>query len=332
MNKKSRITLPISAGEHAQLSRELLKGLSKLFPGQQVVLAEAFGQQRVFRQVDILLSCAGEGLLDLSRIPAELGAAHCDDFGNVLVMDVPTTAQRFSRLARVVVRVVPERTFDFARKYYAFGEHGALIGRIAFRVGLALRDDGLFYYFRDGDMRFKDICLTTDYEQALAFLGFDVETHKKGFQLQAELFQSVTRSLYFNEDAFHGQLSTQDTEGGEVLLMLQDFYEWRSQQDELPACPAPENIKVLIPRIGAYFPAFLREYTRTSKELTEIQILSTRLHPRNLAQLTGLKGHTLGAAIRQFKNSFNSREELCDYMMAATDEDLVARMLTKLAA
>jgi hypothetical protein len=93
--------------------------------------------------------------------------------------------------------------FDFQSNYLNWNDLGNLIGIVASSNGfLKYGHDGLKYQFRDGSNLYFEHVLTTDWNKALDFFGYDVETYHKGFKELEDIYEYASSSLFFNKDLY----------------------------------------------------------------------------------------------------------------------------------
>src|SRR5690606_38413900 len=86
---------------------------------------------------------------------------------------------------------IPPESFDFARRYFRFSDLGNLIGRIARSTDTVLKHDGLYFQYRDGDLLYREILLTRDFDAALRYLGFEPDRYHDGFEDLDDVFEYV---------------------------------------------------------------------------------------------------------------------------------------------
>lgn len=104
--------------------------------------------------------------------------------------------------------------FDFHSKYLNWNDLGNLIGVVASSNGfLKYGHDGLKFQFRDGTNLFKEHVLTTDWDKALLFFGYDKETYYKGFDKIEDIYRYASSSRFFDKElyAFENRNHTQRT-------------------------------------------------------------------------------------------------------------------------
>jgi hypothetical protein len=97
-----------------------------------------------------------------------------------------------------------EDHFNFAYEYFNWNDLGNFIGRTAHRLGFKFGHDGLKYVIRDkdDDVRVvKEIIVTTDFKEAMTFLGFKWNSHLV-FNTPEEIFEYASTSEYFSPESF----------------------------------------------------------------------------------------------------------------------------------
>jgi len=102
--------------------------------------------------------------------------------------------------------------FEFAYHYFAFNDLGALIGKVAKYFDFKFGHNGLFvvkYTNKKGKVCKKkkatnkiEVPLNMTFEQAINFLGFDVERYKKGFSTTEEIFKFIQSGKYYHQDFY----------------------------------------------------------------------------------------------------------------------------------
>lgn len=104
--------------------------------------------------------------------------------------------------------------FKFHSSYLNWNDLGNLVGVVASSNGfLKYGHNGLLYQFRDGDNLFKQVVLTTDWNLALEFFGYDKEKYHNGFNSLNDIYEYAASSRFFSPDlyAFENRNHTQRT-------------------------------------------------------------------------------------------------------------------------
>lgn len=85
---------------------------------------------------------------------------------------------------------------NFSLKYFSWNDLGNLIGRVAYNHGLKFGHEGLFAVHRG--VTKNEILLTSNFERAIEYLGFDSKRFKQGFNNLQEIFEYVENSKKFS--------------------------------------------------------------------------------------------------------------------------------------
>lgn len=96
-----------------------------------------------------------------------------------------------------VITAAPD-AFDFAVRYMSAGDAGILIGGIARQMGCKFGQYGLALLVGHGTRRLGKVVLTTDFDEALEFLGLDPAVHAAGFDNDLDLRAFIMASKWFD--------------------------------------------------------------------------------------------------------------------------------------
>jgi hypothetical protein len=222
--------------------------------------------------------------------------------------------------------------FEYAAGYFAFNDLGNLIGRTAHSAGLAHKHDGLWYFVRDADHKFREILLTQDYAAALRFLGYDDTRFKAGFDTLEDIFWYVAGSSFFNRDIFllENRNATARVRDRKRRTYM-EFLKFCEEHPELPAFQYPANKADWLPRVAEHFPTFKAEYDQAWADIAELRAVKARFNGELVSQLTGLKGKELGGLMMRFKESFESTEAQRAFVLTSSPDEIEARVLQVLA-
>ena len=147
----------------------LMEKLERNFPQSRWAIIPAYRNKMDFGDMDIL--CANPPNSDTVALILEAVETHSN--GSVTSYGVPV-----GKLFQVDLIKVPERSFDFALRYFAFNDLGNLIGRVAHRQGLKFGHLGLRYVLRHPDQperMIREIDVTQNWNRTLEFLGYNPE-------------------------------------------------------------------------------------------------------------------------------------------------------------
>lgn len=185
---------------------------------------------------------------------------------------------------------------SFAASYFSFNDLGNLIGRVAHSQGLKFGHEGLIYVLRDGDQLIQEITLTTNFDQALEYLGFDVQRYHQGFVSLVDIFEFVCSSKYFNPEFY-------DLERRSHIARTRDRKR-KTYQEFLKYINTREfkererlSKEHYLPKHWREFPKFKQEYDDCLHKHHITKQVRKHLNSDIIADLTGLQGKKLGMFI-----------------------------------
>ncbi|KVP17178.1 hypothetical protein WJ84_02545 [Burkholderia ubonensis] len=310
-----------------RVSAQCVERLQACFPGNRVAVIPAYQQKADFGDCDILVTSTG---YDPHKAAAALDAVEVVRNGPVTSVGVVVrdeVAPVDGNVFQVDLISIGEDAFDYALGYFSFNDLGNLIGRTAHRAGLSHKHDGLWFYVRDGDYKFREICLTRDYDVALRFLGYEPQRFHAGFETLEDIFVYVAGSKFFNRDIFllenrNAKSRIRDRKRRTYM----EFLKWCEARPELPAYQYPDDKAAWLPRIAEHFPHFQAEYQQALQDMANQRAVKERFNGEWVSQLTGLEGKSLGALMKNVKESFGSLEALHQFVLGSTHEQLAARV------
>ena len=307
--------------------------LTHALPGCRIAVIPSYASKADFGDCDILVSSTG---YDRAAAAAALDATE-------VVPNGPTTSvgivvrEELGAVAGNVFQVdlieIEDAAFDYALGYFGMNDTGNLIGRTAHRAGLAHKHDGLFYFVRDGSYLFREICLTRDYDKALAFLGYDPARFHAGFDTLEDIFKYIAGSTYFNRDIFllenrNAKSRIRDRKRHTYM----SFLAWCEQRPDLPAYQYPDDKAEWLPRIAEHFPHFHGEYQQALQDMADDARIKERYSGKWVSGLTSLEGKALGALMTNIKGSFESLEAMRKFILTSSEEQLAERVYAVQAA
>lgn len=93
--------------------------------------------------------------------------------------------------------------FEMTYHFMSYNILGNLLGRIFHKFNLKYGEDGLKYVFRGfNDRVSKEVYLSRDMSEILAFLGLSYEKWKSGFKNLEEIFEYVINCKYFTSNSY----------------------------------------------------------------------------------------------------------------------------------
>ena len=312
---------------YQRMAAECTAKLQTAFPQALVAAIESYRSKATHGDLDVLISSKG---YDPVRASAALDAVEMVRNGPVTSVGVivrPEVPYRDGNVFQVDLIAIAPEAFDYAAGYFAFNDLGNLIGRTAHAAGLAHRHDGLWFYVRDGDYKFREILLTQDYPTALTFLGYDAVRFAAGFEDLEDIFWYVAQSTYFNRDIYllenrNAKSRVRDRKRKTYMA----FLEFCEKHPELPGFAYPKDKAAWLPRVSEHFPHFQGEYDQALADLAELRAVKAKFNGEWVAQLTGRQGKALGGLMKRFRESFESPEAQRTFILSNSRETLEAHI------
>lgn len=196
-------------------------------------------------------------------------------------------------------------SFNFALDYFSYNDLGNLLGRIAHRLGFKLGRDGLQYTFRENTHVIKEMTLTTNWSDALTFLGYSPFRFYRGFSSLEEIFEYVATSKYANSDIFllENRNATSRVRDAKRKTYT-DFLVWL-RDNPIPDTLGMEKEKLRyenLKRAVERFPNFGKELREAFDDLMRKRKLKDKFNGQIFSEVTGLSGIELGMALTEFKD------------------------------
>lgn len=321
----------LTKSNYERMAADCVAKLRERYPGKRVEALGSYREKADFGDCDILIQ--GGDHYDPLQAAAALDAVEVVRNGPVTSVGVivrPEVPFRDGNVFQVdLIKMEPE-AFDFAVGYFGRGDAGNLLGRLFHACGLALRHDGLVYYFRDeanADYKFREIILTRNFKDALTFLEYDPVAYERGFDTPEDIYRYVASSPFFNPDIF--LLENRNAKSrvrDKKRAMYMQFLKFCAEHPELTAFKYPDDKSVWLPRIAEYFPGFQADYEQAQTDLAQLRSVKAKFNGEWVSRLTGLQGKELGAVMQRFKESFPSPEEMRDYILSRPSEAIELRV------
>lgn len=195
----------VDGNKHGVFAMQILRCLSG--HTLKTYMVKSYYSKETMGDVDIVVESGLFAEYDAAQIIEAFKDFYATPFipfkknGPVLSLGVPLD-ELCTEFLQIDLISTPIDHFDFACRYYNWNDCGNLIGRVARKMGLKFGHDGLSLPVRNGTQLLATINLTTDFDQALYFLGFDFERHMKGFIDLEDIFQWVADSFHFNPSIY----------------------------------------------------------------------------------------------------------------------------------
>lgn len=335
---KNAATRRLDRAAFERVARDVVAGLRAAFPTARVEVIPAYAAKADFGDLDLLMTdedVEAQGGIDALKRLATARFHATEQFRNgpVLSFDHRDRADQAEPGFQVDVILQARESFDFALNYFSFNDLGNLIGRTAHKQGASFGHDGLWYVFRDGDYKFRELLLTLDFDQALRFLGYEPARFHAGFDDLEAIFEYVAGSAFFNRAIFLLEnRNYQSRVRDRKRKTYTGFLQWCEARPALPAFDYPDDKAQWLPRMFEWFPAFKLAHDRAAQDLARERAVRARFNGEYVAALTGLEGKELGLLMKRIKDGFGSAEALAAFVLAASDAELRARVLAARAS
>lgn len=332
-NALSVASVRLTKKNYERMAQSCVEKLRAAFPKGRVAAIESYRAKTDHGDLDLLVST--DHGYDPFLAAQALNATEVVRNGPVTSVGVKVredVEELEGNVFQVDLIAIDEASFDYAAGYFSFNDLGNLIGRTAHAAGLSHKHNGLWFYVRDGDYKFREILLTRDYAEALRFLGYDPARFEQGFEDLKEIFEYVSGSAYFNADIFllHNR-NAQSRIRDRKRKTYTEFLKYCEATPNLPSYAYPEDKSAWLPRIAKAFPHFQAEYDQALADLAELRAVKAKFNGEWVSELTGLQGKELGALMKRFKESFETVEALREFVLAKTPAELELRVRKELS-
>lgn len=185
----------VSKDEYFDLTKEVISMLKDVFPNIVFFVPDAYRSKPDFGDIDVLAH----------SLP--------DNFDEMVLAGHP--AKAYSRNTNIFsfeykdVQVdlinIPKDSAHFAYRYFSYNDLGGLIHVIAKQLGFYIGQKGLYYklYLDAAQNQYVgDVVLTTDFDEALSFLGLDPGRYAQGFDTLEDIFEFVESSTFYKAEYF----------------------------------------------------------------------------------------------------------------------------------
>lgn len=287
--------------EYLELEADVRRYLDDRFPDRYRI-PRYYGDKADFGDLDILLSEA--------TITTNWEELRQEIITDLQVQDYilrPKLLSMAYRNFQVDVFCVPPEHFQSTWQFLCYNDLGNLLGKIFRRFNLKYGEKGLFYVFRRADGHYKrDLLLTQDMAQILAFLKLDWATWDAGFARLDAMFSWVVACPYFTVKPFLKRAASTEKRVQQRTTM-QRFLDYLEANEITRAHPFAEDRDVYLPQIDAFFPKanLLEAIAREKEKECQDNLIREKFNGRIVMEMFGdLRGKILGRFMETFKQSF----------------------------
>lgn len=251
-----------------------------------------------------------------------------DEFGSKEVVPNKGVFSFEYKELQVDLILTPPENWETAKTYFSWNDLHNMVGKVAKKFNLKWGFDGLIYVYRAEGKVLGEIVVSKDYEQSLAFLGFDVEMYNEGFDTLDEIFDFITRSQYFNPWMFDmDQLNRINRERDKKRTTYQSFLRHVDPMKDAGRDAYHyfhKDKDVYLGLIDHYFHGFLLKYRELQlKEERRQKVHSLFNGNLLMAKFPDLSGKSLGEFMTDFQSEFGNKTNFEDWLLATDDVEMV---------
>lgn len=214
--------------------------------------------------------------------------------------------------------------YDTSIAYYSFNDVGNILGRFYHKFGLKFGHKGLIYPLRDdrGNVR-KEIVVSKDTKQIIDFLGLDSGKWVKGFTTLEDIFEWVSKGIYFDPTIFD-ELSAINEKRDRKRKTFSRFLDWLEETTpekkyEFLVRDARDEY---IPQIEEFFKCDIEgQVNAFNTQMEKERLIKDKFNGEMVMEITGLQGKELGSFMNKFRehDTDNSFE---DYLLTTDKEQI----------
>lgn len=290
----------LSATDYDELALEILSILST--PNITPRLIPSYHNKPDHGDMDIIVPCMFNFFFSYEEVKEKLNAVGYVRNGPVTSYAIPYNKQLF----QIDIIYIQDDTFDFADKYYSYNDLGNLLGRVAHRMGFKLGHQGLTYILRDHELPthvISEITITTDWEEAIEFLGYSADRYHQGFDDLIDIFQYTMSSPFAKREIYllENRNATSRIRDRKRKTYM-DFLDWLESTtvDDLIPTTIDKKIEfksVHVLRAMDVFPKFVWDIEVELDEYKKEKHIKKIINGKLINELTGLSGKELGQFI-----------------------------------
>ena len=320
---KNCTTRRYMADEYFQIEAEvcsMLRNIDNFGYTRRVIPVKAYGAKDSFGDMDVILESNGLDESFEKTLTELFNPKEMVKNGKVWSLEY--------KEFQIDIILTPTSEMMFAETYYAFNDLGNLMGRIAHKFGLKYGHNGLWYMLRDDTYLIDEICVSMDVRDVFAFLDYDYDVWRNGFDTLEDVFNFVTTSKYFNPDIYlFDQMNHRSRVRDAKRKTYNAFLTWCEEKRKTDwkdrtffKYEKPKSDYIMF--ISESFPNFKKDvYDAYAKMLVRREVQS-KFNGEIVKALTGFQNKELGALMKRIKENFSSKDELDLFMLSSSKETI----------
>ncbi|KAJ3082782.1 hypothetical protein HK102_001461 [Quaeritorhiza haematococci] len=341
------------AADYDVLQQRVLAIVSKHFDKYDV--PRFLPTKKDFGDVDVVV-CSAADPPEYSRIVDAIA----QEFGSKeIVRNGPVCSLEFEEFQVDLIKTRTCEEFRMTVSFMSLGDLGTLVGVIAKKMGMKFGQLGFQFpvyapaspttpvtqtSFLDDPEPEERICayvtLSTDMREILNFMGFDSEKWTRGFEDELDVFNFVTRGLYFDPNMFAtATIGTANRRRLKNRPMFDRFLKHIADIPTAETVKANSNIVTFSStapkafkdshrhRALQHFPQVVPDVQKIEQTETDLRLFRHKFNGSIVSELTGLTGKSLGKLMVAIRQTFSDRDLMTQYILAMSEEELKQRIM-----
>lgn len=317
---KNTTTRRYAKEEYEDIKNHVMDKLAShpLFEGRRMQAIEAYRAKDSFGDLDLLVESDG--------LPHTVWFAIQELFRpNDFVRNGTVTSFDVKEF-QVDLLLTPAAIYDMSAAYFAYNDLGNLLGRVAYKMGLRYGHQGLGFHVyseHSSNTLLDSVTLTANPQEAMAFLGYDVERWKKGFTTIEDIFEFTTSSPYFHADFYDLDKRTYKARVRDAKRpTYTKFLEWLSLHDYSMASVDEGFQAFHLARAREAFPHFSADVAKVQALENNTMESKKKLNAHMLAQWLDKPLEQVGPWFKQFKALWPTEQDFHGWVLATGIHDI----------
>jgi hypothetical protein len=298
--------------EYLAIEKEVLEKINAIFPNSRCEPIPAYHTKPSFGDMDIVI----EHLESKKELEKHLESLGVDEiFKN---SDCWSTNYKDFQVDYIFVE---SKYYDSVLDYFSYNDIGNLLGRISRRFGFKLGQLGLNHVLLEKTTMLEDINVTSNYSEALEFLGYDSKRFKQGFETLEDMFDYVIQSEAFDPTVFALEGRNHDARTRDAKRPNYNKFLKYIEDKEFPNVEEIDKEKQLKRAFGI-FPEFKEKYDAVFDRLRTKALIKEKFNGKIISNLTEYKGIQLGLFYHYLESEKSKIDDFSNFIIGM-DKDAI---------
>lgn len=225
---------------------------------------------------------------------------------------------------------IPKGEMDIAYHYYSYNDMGNLLGRLSKVFGLKFGSDGLKYvhYNEDKSKKLGEVYLTKDFKRILNLLRLSHDRYLEGFDELEDIYEFIVSSPFFCEQYFRLDFGTATSRNSDSRRKVFNGFSNYVLENSVQSAVYYNSKRDRLKMVASLFPD-----AELYQKIEQFDIQEAK-RKEVVAKFSGhvvmdwypqLNGKALGIAIKKFYASFQSTEQMQDWVLQNSDKNIRKR-------